>query len=628
MNLKRTLMIGRRLFFVALVMTLSLTAALSAPIYQPNRNDVLGHLNTIISWYRDSTANLQPGELPSDAIFQQNVRSLAAQAVQIAFESARAEAALLGELGTSSGVDAAPAQNYNHMQEEISQRITDNQAKLEALNKHLPSQGGTKRKDLVAQRDGLAGQIELDKAMLDAIQKMSTFVELNTVNKQGLEGSINELANSIPEVLAVPGSAAAKTQKAAQTVSPTTARSSGLIGQLVTLYDQVQSMRTIQRLLAENTRVTQTANSLREPVRDAVRAIIAQGQQNLPQAGGVNGGLQPQDFSQLTTQFKQLSAALIPLSQELLVLQQSQSNLQQWDSSISSESKHDLIALLVRVFGIAAALAIVWGLSEVWRRLTFRYVHDARRRRQFLVLRRFVMGFFFAMVVVMGFVSEFGSLATYAGFVTAGIAVGLQTLLLSVAAYFFVVGRYGIRIGDRISVAGVTGDVVDVGLVRLYIMELAGTGVDLHPTGRIAVFSNSVLFQPTTPLYKQVPGTEYAWHEALIAIAPAADRGPVRERALAAVTSVYNEYREVLERQQGTIGDRMEIVLKAPAPESKFQFNDDGLVLVIRYPVLLARASEIDDRVAQALIDILTTGDGAAKSGIVGTPKIRAAVKG
>jgi small-conductance mechanosensitive channel len=621
-------MIGRRLFFVALVMTLSLTAALSAPIYQPNRNDVLGHLNTIISWYRDSTANLQPGELPSDAIFQQNVRSLAAQAVQIAFESARAEAALLGELGTSSGVDAAPAQNYNHMQEEISQRITDNQAKLEALNKHLPSQGGTKRKDLVAQRDGLAGQIELDKAMLDAIQKMSTFVELNTVNKQGLEGSINELANSIPEVLAVPGSAAAKTQKAAQTVSPTTARSSGLIGQLVTLYDQVQSMRTIQRLLAENTRVTQTANSLREPVRDAVRAIIAQGQQNLPQAGGVNGGLQPQDFSQLTTQFKQLSAALIPLSQELLVLQQSQSNLQQWDSSISSESKHDLIALLVRVFGIAAALAIVWGLSEVWRRLTFRYVHDARRRRQFLVLRRFVMGFFFAMVVVMGFVSEFGSLATYAGFVTAGIAVGLQTLLLSVAAYFFVVGRYGIRIGDRISVAGVTGDVVDVGLVRLYIMELAGTGVDLHPTGRIAVFSNSVLFQPTTPLYKQVPGTEYAWHEALIAIAPAADRGPVRERALAAVTSVYNEYREVLERQQGTIGDRMEIVLKAPAPESKFQFNDDGLVLVIRYPVLLARASEIDDRVAQALIDILTTGDGAAKSGIVGTPKIRAAVKG
>lgn len=64
--------------------------------------------------------------------------------------------------------------------------------------------------------------------------------------------------------------------------------------------------------------------------------------------------------------------------------------------------------------------------------------------------------------------------------------------------------------GDRISVAGATGDVVNIGLVPLYLMELAGTGLDLYPTGRIVVFSNSVLFQAGTPLFKQVPGTEYA----------------------------------------------------------------------------------------------------------------------
>jgi small-conductance mechanosensitive channel len=242
-------------------------------------------------------------------------------------------------------------------------------------------------------------------------------------------------------------------------------------------------------------------------------------------------------------------------------------------------------------------------------------------------LRRFVMGFFFTMVVLMGFVSQFGSLATYAGFVTAGIAVGLQTLLLSVAAYFFVVGRYGIRIGDRISVAGVTGDVVDVGLVRLYIMELAGTGVDLHPTGRIAVFSNSVLFQPTTPLFKQVPGTDYAWHEVTIAVAQSGDHKGLHDKVLAAVNSIYTEYKGEMESQQGTIGDRVEIVLKAPIPEAKFQLNGDGLALIIRYPVLLGRASEIDDRVAQALIDIMTT-DEAVKNAMTGTPKMQAAVKG
>jgi small-conductance mechanosensitive channel len=614
-----------RIVLLIVIAGACLAGAISAD-NQPDRNAVLGHLNAIIGWYRDAGANLQPGELPSDAIFQQNVRSLAVQAVQLAFQSARAEAALLGDSNGSTDNGGAP-QDYTQVQARVSQHLTDDQAALDALNKQIPAQSGAKRKHSLAQRDALTGQIALDKAMLDAIQKMSSFVELNTVGKQGLEGSIDELANSIPEVLAPSRSGVATAQPPGQETSPTTTKSSGLIGELVTLYDQVQSMRTINRLLAENARVSETATALRDPLRASIRAIIAQGQQGLPQAAAGNAGTKPEDFSQLTKQFNQLSAALLPLSQELLVLDESRSNLQQWRSSISSESRRGLIALLFRVFGIGVALAIVWGLSDLWRRLTFRYVHDARRRRQFLVLRRFVMGFFFAMVVAMGFVSEFSSLATYAGFVTAGIAVGLQTLLLSVAAYFFVVGRYGIRIGDRISVAGVTGDVVDVGLVRLYIMELAGTGVDLYPTGRIAVFANSVLFQPTTPLYKQVPGTEYAWHEVSIGLAPGGDHKAVHDKVLAAVNSVYEGYRDVMEQQQGTIGDRMEIVLKAPAPEAKFQFSDDGLTLVIRYPVLLRGASEVDDRVAQALIEVMAT-DEAAKTAIAGTPKIRAAVKG
>jgi small-conductance mechanosensitive channel len=606
---------------------LSLAVMHSAAENGADRDSVLNHLNTIISWYREAVANVQPGELPSDAIFQQNVRSLAAQSVQLAFDSARAQAILLGESTASSGNNGAPTQDYAQMQARVAQSIADNQAKLDTLNKQVSTGSGAQRKSLLEQRDVLSGQIALDRARLDTIQKMSQFLELNSGGKQGLGGSIKELADSVPEIVGQQPNAAASAQKPSQTISPTTEKSAGIIGQLVTLYDQVESMRSIERLLAENRHASQTANALREPLRNSIRTILSQGQQNPAQAAPPNGGEKPADLAQVTKQFKQISDALVPLSQEIIVLDQARSNLQEWRGSISSESKHDVIALLLRVFGIAVALAIVWFLSEVWRRLTFRYVPDARRRRQFLVLRRFVMGFFFLMVIVMGFVSEFGSLATYAGFVTAGIAVGLQTVLLSVAAYFFVVGRYGIRIGDRISVAGVTGDVVDVGLVRLYIMELAGTGVDLYPTGRIAVFSNSVLFQPSTPLFKQVPGTEYAWHEVSIAIAPTGDHKGVHDKVLAAVNSVYNEYRDEMERQQGTIGDRAEIVLKAPVPEAKFQLNGEGMTLIVRYPVPLDRASETDNRVAQVLIDIFAT-DVGVKSAITGTPKIQSAVKG
>ena len=67
----------------------------------------------------------------------------------------------------------------------------------------------------------------------------------------------------------------------------------------------------------------------------------------------------------------------------------------------------------------------------------------------------------------------------------------------------------------------------------------------------MVVFSNSVLFG-TTPLYKQLPGTSYAWHE--LALTLAADTDPSAQLVLTnAANSVYNRYRKVIERQHALL---------------------------------------------------------------------------
>jgi small-conductance mechanosensitive channel len=640
----------------------------------PNHAAVLSHLSAVITWYRDLTTKGPNVEIPSDAIFQDNLQALAAETVQLAFQSARAEVALAADSNPApageSGGEASSATNYAQMQIQVSQRITDSEAKIDTLNKQIPTAPNRTRNNLIAERDALVGSLTLDKAMLDAVGKMAAFVETTSENRKGFEGSINEMARSVPEVVEVspPSGVPSAKEKAAQAKAAVAAAPNsggektpaGLIGQVVGLYGELNNVRTINRLLAESERLRQSATDLRAPLRDSLRATAQRGQELSAQAAqnaASNASAPPKpaaapkaaaapngapaatapaapaaesttkEYADLTRQFNHLSAALLPLSQELVVLDQSRSNLNEWKRAITEQSKHNLVSVLFRVGSIALALVIVLVLSDIWRRLTFRYIKDARRRRQFLVLRRFVVGFLIGVVLIMGFVSEFSSLATYAGFVTAGIAVGLQTLLLSVAAYFFVIGRYGIRVGDRISVAGVTGDVVDVGLVRFYLMELAGTGVDLFSTGRIAAFSNSVLFQATTPLFKQIPGTEYAWHEIAATLTTAGDHKLVQEKLMAAVGAVHEKYGDALQPEYGSADDRMEIFLKAPVPEAKLQFVDAGLELVVRYPVDLRRASEMDDLVARALLDAMRS-DPAVSAGITGTPRIRAAVKG
>ena len=594
---------------------------------------IVDHLNAVIDWYRQVLSRVPSAVLPSDAVYQLNAQTMSVEVVQLAFQSAQAEAALLPAASPAGSAGASTPSTLAKLQSDTNARITALEAQIADLNQQLASAPRAKRQQLLAQRDSAEGELDLRKAMHDTFQQMAQFISANGEGGKGggLEGKISELRHSVPELS---NAGAGKTVTKPPTASGSIPSSGGLIGEIIALYDQLQAMHQLSQLMEESGQVRDAANKLRSPLVATLRATIAQGQQlastSAPTTTAGNGPAQPaqqkQQFEALAARFKQIAGASLPLSQEIILLDQCSANFLQWRQSILHESNGILRSIILRVLSIAVAMGVILLLSEVWRRVTFRYVSDVRRRRQFLVLRRVVMGFCMGIVLILGFVSEFSSLATFAGFITAGLAVGLQTILLSVAAYFFLVGRWGIRVGDRISVASVTGDVIDIGLVRLYLMELAGTGVDLYPTGRVVVFSNSVLFQPTTPLFKQIPGSEYAWHEVAILLNPGGKYDLIESQLLEAVRSVHAEYSDELQRQLGYTERRMDISVRAPDPHGQLQYGDSGLEYAVRYPVDLRKASEVDEKITRKVLEMLQQ-PGDLQASISGAPKIRAAVK-
>jgi hypothetical protein len=592
-------------------------------------NAILDHLNAVIDWYRHAMTRVQTMGLPSDAIYQFNAQSMAAEVAKLAFQSAQAEVAVLPASGSNSGSETSAEQSRAKLLSDVNARTSVLEAQIGSLNQQIPGARKAKQQDLTAQRERAQGELDLNNAMHQALEQMAQFVTTNGESgATGLEGSINELRRSVPEL--TNASAAGSTVKPPSTPNAMPA-STGLIGEVVELYEQLQAMQQIRQMMEETVRLRATATKLRSPLLATLRATIQQGQQLGSQSGPAAGaetipGEARKPFDVLAARFKQLAAASLPLSQEIILLDQSSANFLEWRQSVVHASSRILRSILARVVAIVFALSVILLLSEIWRRVTFRYIADLRRRRQFLLLRRIVMGFCMGIVLILGFVSEFSSLATFAGFITAGLAVGLQTILLSVAAYFFLVGRWGIRVGDRISVAGVTGDVVDVGLVRLYLMELAGTGVDLYSTGRIVVFSNSVLFQATTPLFKQLPGSEYTWHEVAVALNAEAKVGLVEAQLLDAVRSAHSGYGEELQRQFGTTERRIDIQVQVPEAHGQLQYTETGLEYVVRYPVGLHHISEADEKITRKLLEVLQQPE--LQAGISGFPKIRSAIKG
>ncbi len=605
--------------------------------YEGRKRDLLAHLNAVIQFYRASTAPVQTVGEPNDVVYRDQAVTLSTQAAQFAFQSAKAEADLMTKYQSREGAPAESAgpveqQKLQAVENNVEKQINDLKTRQAALDQRIVSANSKDRATLEAQRKELQGALDLASAMKDALEKIVGMAD--TQGSTGLAGDVDSLQRSLPQL----GSKSASV--GAQLTPLDQERSSGVSSQTMALFGLLGAQHSLDGLIHDNEALHKQALTLRAPITDLLRSLIAHGQQLSQAATGTNAGSpvvlagkggastsNAQDLETITATFKAVSSASVPLSQEIIVLEQSQANLTAWHNAVDREYKSILRALLLRLLVIAIALAIIFAGGELWTHATNRYIRDARRRRQILLMRRAVVGFLSGIVLLFGFVTQFNSLATFAGFITAGVAVGLQTILLSVAAYFFIIGRYGIKVGDRITIPPVTGEVIEVGLVRFYMMELAGNGAELNPTGRVAVFSNAVLFQAGAPIYKQIPGTEYAWHELIVKLSETANYKQAAEAILKVVHSVYDKYRAGIEQQHRSVEQWMHTSITSPAIESRLQFEGGTLQFWAHFPVQIRTASETDEELTKALLQLFAENQ-EIKAAVTSLPLLQPSVKG
>jgi small-conductance mechanosensitive channel len=605
--------------------------------------EVLTHLNAVLRFYRDSLSDTQKIGEPSDVLYSGQATLQATQIAQRAFQAARNMAALFSKINSKTPAVTATSDDDDDGQpapQTQAQRLAQVRAtalaklaNLQAQDTALDAQiSKAKAKDLPALRlqdEQVEGQLELQKAILDALGKMSTMADTKSPGV-GLAGDIDRLQRTAPEL----SSTTAKPAAPPLLENLGSVHDAGVSTQAVALFQLFDTRRAIDDRIAAIDLLSQQANSMRKPMVGLLQTTLKQGDAAMQAAPDPHAtdadtlNATRKHYDSLTNTFRVLSTATMPLSEELVLLEQARANLQSWRGVVDAEYTSVLHGLLLRVAFIALALLVLFVVSQVWQHMTVKYVQDIRRRRTILITRRIVTGFFTGIVLIFGFVTQFSSLATFAGFITAGIAVGLQTILLSVAAYFFIVGRYGVRVGDRITVAGVTGDVVEVGLVRFYMMELTGTGTGagLHPTGRIAVFANSVLFQAGTPLYKQVPGTEYGWHELTVRLNPDTDYQAATKLILASVQGIYEGYRMRIEGQHKMVEAWMETALETPHVEPRLQLAETGLQYTVLFPVETRDAATTDEQIVRKLLADVAENE-AVKKAIVSPPTVKAVIK-
>jgi small-conductance mechanosensitive channel len=583
-------------------------------------DQVVQILDETVDWYRTLGVQQQAATQPSDLLILYANRQTAEKVMALAFEIARANAELLSsEAGAAqASEEAASSQSLSRTQKKLDEQRASIQAEIDAAKRELaatPKKAGSEAQARIAV---LQGELDLLNARRNMLSNMTQYASQNDTNGFGanaLKAHIDAIAASVPTsntapvAVAAPAAPAAADGGMSSFVANTSLARFGIWDLTSTVLRLSAKARTIDTVDQRTADLQAVFTKVRMQPLEQLKVLTARGDALAAQADAGRGadlkGIRDQ-YDTVAWLFQQTSSMVIPLTKAEVLLKQYRHNLSNWSDATNRQYREALRALGLRLALFAGLLVIVFVIADLWRRAVFRYVHDPRRRSRLLLLRKIVFWTLVVVIAASTFATELGSLATFAGLITAGLAVAMQSVLVSVVGYFFLIGKYGIRVGDRVQIGSVTGEVIDLGLVRLHLMELSGSG-PMSPTGRVVAFANSIIFQASGGLFKQIPGVNLAWHEITLALPDGADYTALKDRLVEATKHVIKDYLEDIVRQTQAIQKAATShAMGEPEPQVQLRFAASGVDAVVRYPVQLQHAAEIDERVSRELLAVLS----------------------
>lgn len=103
------------------------------------------------------------------------------------------------------------------------------------------------------------------------------------------------------------------------------------------------------------------------------------------------------------------------------------------------------------------------------------------------------------------------SLTTFLGLFSAGLAIAMKDFIMNIAGWMYIVWKGPFRVGDRIEIDGISGDVIDIQVLEFAIMETRNWVDADQSTGRIVHVPNIVIFNKA--LFNYSKGIPFIWNE-------------------------------------------------------------------------------------------------------------------
>jgi small-conductance mechanosensitive channel len=309
------------------------------------------------------------------------------------------------------------------------------------------------------------------------------------------------------------------------------------------------------------------------------------------------------DASAATASLREMSAqrkTLAGLDQRIDDSKQLVTVYQRW-SVLMESRRRAVLHLLLRSL---AAILIILLVTVLLDRAIHHAFHQSDRRRlhQMRMIARITLQVVAVLAILLIVFGPPTQLSTIIGLVTAGLTVVMKDFIVAFFGWFTLMGKNGISVGDWVEIEGVSGEVIEIGLLKTVLLELGNWTEIGHPTGRKVAFSNS--FAMERHYFNFSTAGQWLWDEIQVTLPPGDDP-----------YSTAQKVREIVDRE--THADAAEAAKDwqrvtqqygahefSAAPAVDLRPGASGLEVMVRYITRAPQRNAVKSRLFQAIVDL------------------------
>src|SRR5579864_7932576 len=214
-----------------------------------------------------------------------------------------------------------------------------------------------------------------------------------------------------------------------------------------------------------------------------------------------------------------------------------------------------------------------------------------------------VVAVLFILLVIFGLPTQLG---TFLGLAGAGLTVALKDFIIGFLGWFVLMGKNGIRVGDWVEINGVSGEVVELGMLHTVLLETGNWTDAGHPTGRRVTFTNS--FAIEGHYFNFSTTGQWLWDELSVTVPYDRDAYAVAEAIQKEVTAATADATRQAEAEwQRAARGRKPSFTAQPGIAVRPAPGGGGLEIAARYVTRASDRYALRQRLYQSAVQLLQT---------------------